>query len=249
MSEAELFVVCKNCGSEVSPYVTECPYCGQRVRKRAPKIPARGAEVEAPRRRRAVTLPRLRRDEIPGIAPETRPYATGALVVASLAITILWGANVLGFQHAGVLTGPIHGDWWRLLTTSFVHDNAGVVFATLVTTAVFGMHLERRFGPALVVGTFVVGGAAGAALSVALSVYPVVGANGAALALLVAWLVDDRLADQRGEERGSDLIGVAVVAAVLLALPLADTNVSWAAALGGIGFGAVVGALSSPFRR
>jgi uncharacterized OB-fold protein len=31
---ADLFVVCKNCGSEVSPYVTECPYCGQRVRKR-----------------------------------------------------------------------------------------------------------------------------------------------------------------------------------------------------------------------
>ena len=50
---------------------------GQRVRKRAPKID-RGAEPDAPprRRRRAPTLPRLRRDEIPGIAPETRPYAT-----------------------------------------------------------------------------------------------------------------------------------------------------------------------------
>src|SRR5436305_12233090 len=186
---ADLFVVCKNCGSEVSPYVTECPYCGQRVRKRAPKIPARGTEAEAPRRR-APTLPRLRRDEIPGIAPETRPYATGALVGASLAITIPWGASVLGFQHSGVVTGPIHGDWWRLLTTSFVHDNAGVVFATLVTTGIFGTHLERRFGPAVVVGTFVLGGAAGAALSVALSVYPVVGANVAALVLLTALLVD-----------------------------------------------------------
>ena len=38
MSEPDLFVVCKNCSAEVSPYVTECPYCGQRVRKRAPKI-------------------------------------------------------------------------------------------------------------------------------------------------------------------------------------------------------------------
>jgi hypothetical protein len=28
MSETELSVICKNCGSEVSPYVTECPYCG-----------------------------------------------------------------------------------------------------------------------------------------------------------------------------------------------------------------------------
>ena len=36
---ADLFVVCKQCGSEVSPYVTECPYCGTRLRRRAPKLP------------------------------------------------------------------------------------------------------------------------------------------------------------------------------------------------------------------
>ena len=63
VSQPDLFVVCKNCGSEVSPYVTECPYCGQRVRKRAPKIDrsgdagrgapsagARGCRACAPRR-------------------------------------------------------------------------------------------------------------------------------------------------------------------------------------------------------
>src|SRR3989454_8950246 len=82
VSQPDLFVVCKNCGSEVSPYVTECPYCGQRVRKRAPKL-ERGAseEVEARRRPR---LSRLRPDEIEGIAPDTRPYATGLLIVLSL---------------------------------------------------------------------------------------------------------------------------------------------------------------------
>ena len=249
VSEAELFVVCKNCGSEVSPYVTECPYCGQRVRKRAPKIPARGEETQAPKRRRTPTLPRLRRDEIPGIAPETRPYATGVLVTCSVVVTILWGANVIGFRNLGVVTGPIHNDWWRLLSTTFIHDNVGVIFATMLATAIFGTHLERRFGPALVVGTFLLGGAAGAALAVAFKDFPAVGANASALALLVAWLVDDRLAAQRGEERGNDMIGLAVIAAVLLALPLADTNVSWAASIGGIGLGAAVGALISPLRR
>ena len=34
----DLFVICKNCGSEVSPYITEFPYCGNRLRKRAPKL-------------------------------------------------------------------------------------------------------------------------------------------------------------------------------------------------------------------
>ena len=37
-SGADLFVVCKQCGSEVSPYITECPYCGQ---------PAEAARAEA----------------------------------------------------------------------------------------------------------------------------------------------------------------------------------------------------------
>ena len=64
----ELFVVCKSCGSEVSPYITECPYCGSRLRKRAPKIDRDGRVAER-RRRRPPTpaLPRLRRGEIPGI--------------------------------------------------------------------------------------------------------------------------------------------------------------------------------------
>jgi len=255
VSEAELFVVCKNCGSEVSPYVTECPYCGQRVRKRAPKIPARGAEGEAPRRRRAPKLPRLRRDEIPGIAPDTRPYATGVLIAGALGVTIVWGAgfvnglDIVVLHKLGGLTWSIQNDWWRLLTTAFVHDNAGVVFATLIATGIFGTHIERRFGSAVVVATFLLGGAAGAALSIAVSRYPAIGANGAALALLAAWLVDDRLADQRGEERGNDMIGVAVIAAVLLALPLADTRVSWVAGLGGAAAGAAIGAVISPLRR
>ena len=59
MSQPDLFVVCKNCQAEVSPYVTECPYCGTRLRKRAPKIErpdAHARQAAAPRaarRRRA----------------------------------------------------------------------------------------------------------------------------------------------------------------------------------------------------
>ena len=34
----DLFVVCKNCQAEVSPYITECPYCGNRSVKLVPAI-------------------------------------------------------------------------------------------------------------------------------------------------------------------------------------------------------------------
>ena len=51
VSSPELSVVCRSCGSEVSPYVTECPYCGTRLRKRAPKLERHGDEL-APRESR-----------------------------------------------------------------------------------------------------------------------------------------------------------------------------------------------------
>ncbi len=47
-SGADLFVVCKQCGSEVSPYITECPYCGQ---------PPAQARAEAAARERARPRP------------------------------------------------------------------------------------------------------------------------------------------------------------------------------------------------
>jgi membrane associated rhomboid family serine protease/DNA-directed RNA polymerase subunit RPC12/RpoP len=256
VSEAELFVVCKNCKSEVSMYVTECPYCGQRVRKRAPKLDrGEGAEPTPRRRRRPPSLTRLRSDEIPGIAPETRPYATGILIVAALATTISAVAGITAYDLGAILLQP-DGDWWRIVAYAFVSTtpaapfaDVGALFATLVAIGIFGTMIERRFGSVAAVAIFVLGAAAGGALTVALDVYPALGANGAALALLAAWLVDDRLAERRGDDRENDLLGVAVIAGVLLLLPLANENLSWAAGLGGAAAGAVLGALVSPLRR
>jgi hypothetical protein len=66
VSQPDLFVICKNCGAEVSPYVTECPYCGQRVRKRAPKLERGGDDAEPRPKRRRPRLSRMRPDEIEG---------------------------------------------------------------------------------------------------------------------------------------------------------------------------------------
>jgi hypothetical protein len=75
------------------------------------------------------------------------------------------------------------------------------------------------------------------------------GANGAALGLLCAWLVDDRLAAQRGEDRGNDLLGVGVIAAVLLLVPLMTIEASAIAGLAGAATGAVLGVPLSVFVR
>ena len=254
MSEPDLFVVCKNCSSEVSPYVTECPYCGQRVRKRAPKI-ERGAPTEEPRvrqrrprRPKPPTLGRLRRDEIPGIAPETRPYVTGTLVVVALLGTILSATGRIGNYDLGGLYFPLDGDWWRLVATPFVYSNGGYEFVALVAIAIFGMFIERRFGPVAVLGIALLAGTGGAALAAALDDFFVLGGNGMALGLLAAWLVDDRLSARRGTDRENDLIGVYVIAAVLLLIPAAEEDASFYAGIGGAAVGAVIGSAMSPFK-
>jgi membrane associated rhomboid family serine protease len=249
MSEPDLFVVCKNCSSEVSPYVTECPYCGQRVRKRAPKIERRGEEAEAKQRRgRGPSLGRIRRDEIPGIAPDTRPVATIALLALSLAATVVWSAGVTLDDLGAILIDP--GDEaWRMLTTPFIHDNLGYQFVALVAVGIFGTMLERRFGLITPVAVFVLAGAGGAAAAVALEDLPALGANGAALGLLAAWLVEDRLAARRGDDRENDLLGVYVIAILLLLLPLADQDISVAAGLAGGLAGAAAGLILGFFRR
>src|SRR5438128_8021099 len=92
-----LFVVCRTCGSEVSPYITECPYCGNRLRKRAPKLSRDGRVADKkPRRTAPPLLTRLRPDEIPGIRAESRPYATMVLVALGLAGTLLWRTGLGG---------------------------------------------------------------------------------------------------------------------------------------------------------
>jgi membrane associated rhomboid family serine protease len=238
VSQPDLFVVCKNCGSEVSPYVTECPYCGQRVRKRAPKI-ERDSEPKAPKRQRKTrSLPKLRRGEIPGIAPDVRPYATIGLILVSLAVTVVWSTGKVSLIDLGAIYGPIHGDWWRVIAAPFVHNNAGYQFVALTAVGIFGTALERRFGWYAVLALFLTAGAAGSALGVAAQTWPTLGANGAALGLLTAWYVEYRLTRNDDD---ADMIGLVVFAAVLVGLSLAWQPASIAAAAGGAAIGAIGG--------
>jgi membrane associated rhomboid family serine protease len=258
MSQPDLFVVCRNCGSEVSPYVTECPYCGQRVRKRAPKLDRSGGEPQTKRRaRRRPTLPRLRADEIAGVAPDTRPYATFGLVLLGALSTLLFRADP-GLD-LGYIFVPVVEDVWRFFVAPFLFaDQIGYAFVTLVAVGIFGTLLERRFGPLAVIAVFVLSGAAGMALVAFAETPPlftdatafdVFGANGAALGLLCAWLVDDRMAARRGEDRENDLLGVYVVAIVLVLLSLAEEQANIGAAVGGGAAGALLGLALPLFPR
>jgi membrane associated rhomboid family serine protease len=253
-SGADLFVVCKQCQAEVSPYITECPYCGARLRKRAPKLEKARRETERRERRAEGRLGRLRPGEIPGIRAEARPYATIALVLAGIVGPILWRAGAVDFGDLAVVDDTLGGSrWWHVLTAPFVYHNSGYMLAALAAIALFGWLLERRQGPGTTLFVFALGGFGGMAAAAALETGSgdliAAGGNGAALALLCAWAVPDLLERRAGSDTESDLLGVAVIAAVLFLLPLAAEESDALAGLVGALAGLVVGWPLAALRR
>jgi membrane associated rhomboid family serine protease len=269
----DLFVVCKQCGSEVSPYITECPYCGARLRSRAPKLP----RVKSRDRglRRLLHLGATRRSAArvggPGDSPAQRrtrasrrtyvrtqaPYATIALVAVGCAGWVLVRGGYLGSVHiAGLgsvagqyasffriaIGGPLHGDWWKLLTSPFAYVNGLYAFVALLATAVFGWLLERRHGPAVVLVVFFGGAVSGALVASAVYTEPIVsGAGAGALALIAAWAIPDLRDARRGEYYEGELLGAGAIAATLLLAPYARPEVSWLAGVVGAIVGLIIG--------
>jgi membrane associated rhomboid family serine protease len=253
VAEVDLNVICKNCGSEVSPYITECPYCGQRLRKRAPKLSRHeegGVELAPAPRRRFRRRPKTPREERPlAWLSSQRPYATIALILAGAVLYLVNQAGSLGLYDLGGIFGPLGGDWWRLVAAQFNYDNVGYLFAVGVTLAIFGSSFERRYGPIVTATIFIGCGAFGMYLATALEDFPVaLGGNGAALGLIAAWLVRDFRDRREGYDTESDLLGVAVIAAVVAAMPLLDETADVWVAVGGAALGGLSG-LALPRRR
>jgi membrane associated rhomboid family serine protease len=140
------------------------------------------------------------------------------------------------------VVGKPGSDWWKLITAPFAYSNTGYAFVALTSIAIYGSLLERRHGPIPVIALFLIGGVGGTALTVAANDVPVVlGANGAALAMVVAWAIPDLLTLRAGEEVEGDLLATAAIAIVVALMPLVVTESSWLSDAVGLVGGLVVG--------
>ncbi|HEX3174973.1 MAG TPA: rhomboid family intramembrane serine protease [Solirubrobacterales bacterium] len=251
MSETELSVICKNCGSEVSPYVTECPYCGARLRKRAPQLERRGDGLEAkPRRRPASRLFRVR---LPRRAVAHRPYATLAAILAPALLLIVQQASGESLASLGALTIPFEGEWWRYLTAPFVYADVGYLFVVAIGLAIFCSALERRLGSAATAVLLIACGSLGMLAAGGISnaqghVETIAGGNGVALGVLAAWFAIRRAETHEAIDQEYDPIGVAVAAAVLLALPIFESTADVFAGLAGAAVGGLAGLAAAALR-
>jgi membrane associated rhomboid family serine protease len=252
MAGPELSVVCRNCGSEVSPYVTECPYCGTRLRKRAPKLEREGDEIRVregrrEKRARRDAERRARRMDRTERLEElaTRPVATAILLAASAVMFVVLAASNLSVTGAGAILGPPDGELWRYLTAPFVYLDAGYLFACGLALAIFLPPIERRIGSVAALLLALASGALGMLAAVGVDSaladgFPVAaGGNAMALGVLAAYVALREPERRADPEESYDPIAVAVVAAVLLALPLVESFAdAWAGVAGAIVGGA-----------
>ena len=249
MAGPELSVICRNCGSEVSPYVTECPYCGQRLRKRAPRLEREGDEIKVREGRRERKLRRdaerrerteerragFGRSMARGEELGTKPLATIALIAIPAALFILLSAtgSVRGVVvveatevFVEIFNAAFGDDPWRYLVAPFFFVNAGYLFICGVGIAVFTPALERRLGtiPAFILafacGALGILAADGVSDALGDGAHFASGANGMALGMLAAYVAIREPERRADPEDSYDPIAVAVAAAVLLATPI-----------------------------
>lgn len=248
-------MVCRSCGEEVSPYVTECPYCGTRLRKRAPKLELRGDEI-TPRESRRVRrrLARAHRMEQLG----ERPYAVIAAIAASAVLLLVRVASPsLNAFDLGAIVGPVQNEWWHYLAAPFVYPDLGYLFVACVGIAIFGVPVEQRLGTLSTAVLIVACGALGmlaadgvhTAFAGSRDVLLAAGGNGIALGLLCAWAVMRAWEVRAQPDDDVEVIGAAIAAAVLILLPVVQDFADVFAGLGGALVGAACGLVAALARR
>jgi membrane associated rhomboid family serine protease len=124
---------------------------------------------------------------------------TRILVAINVIVYLITVAQGAGLNNPGgslfnkwALYGPLvhHGDWWRLLTSAFLHASVLHIAFNMLALWWLGAPVERVLGPGRYLGIYVVSGLAGAAGALVADPNAVtVGASGAIFGLLGAGLI------------------------------------------------------------
>jgi membrane associated rhomboid family serine protease len=233
--------------------VTECPYCGHRLRKRAPRLEREGDEIRVHESRRDKRR-RLRRERAVqrrSLAIASRPIATTVTLLIGAVLIVLGRAVPLSLYELGAAVGPVGSAAWRYVTAPFVYDDLGAFVVVGTAIWIFGSAIERRLGSlataTLILATGTLGTlAASAAVTAGVTdVLVVAGGNAVALGLLGAWLMLWRGEAKHRLSEPLETAGVTVAAVVLLLLPLVEVGADPVAGLVGGLVGLAMGGLAS----
>ena len=163
---------------------------------------------------------------------------TRILVAVNIVIYLITVAQGSGINDPGgslfykwALYGPAvhHGDWWRLLTSAFLHASVLHIAFNMLALWWLGAPVERVLGPFRYLGVYLVSGLAGAAGALIAAPNSVtVGASGAIFGLLGAGLILEWQAT--GSLAGNYLTLIIINLGISFAIP----GISYGGHLGGL---------------
>jgi membrane associated rhomboid family serine protease len=139
-------------------------------------------------------------------------------------------------QFTGFADGVAQGEYWRLLTSTFLHFGVIHIALNMYCLFLLGPPLEAALGRLRFGALYLVSGLSGAALSYALGPAneQAAGASGAVFGLFAAFYVVQR-------KRGGDVSAIATTIAINLAISFAASSyIDWRGHVGGLVGGGLV---------
>jgi membrane associated rhomboid family serine protease len=213
--------ICADCAT-FAPVGIRCPdHAGARGGKKA-------RQIKPPTVRRA-----------PGFSLETGSAPiTYILIALNVAVYLVTAEQGGGLNAPGgslldkwILWGPYvaHGDWWRLITTTFLHASLIHIGVNMLSLLFIGRSVEQYLGAVRFIGLYLVAGLAGSAGALLQApLVPSLGASGAVFGILGAmlileWQITGRLA-------GQAMTWIVINLVLSFSIP----QISWGAHIGGL---------------
>jgi len=152
-------------------------------------------------------------------------------------------AHVAECQYGLIPTAVHHGQWYRLLTSAFLHANISHIAFNMFTLAIVGPPVEVALGRVRFVALYLVSALGGSVASYLLNTPGQigVGASGAIFGLFGAYFVIAR-------RQRWDTSAILALIGVNLFIGFASTTVDWRAHIGGLVTGTIVGVAMSRSR-
>jgi membrane associated rhomboid family serine protease len=173
------------------------------------------------------------------ISKPTVTYALIGINVAVFGIQMLVGISALatdfGMWPFGIAIG---GEWWRLLTSAFLHGSLLHIGFNMFVLFALGPTLERVLGHGRYLALYLLAALGGSVASYVFSDIRTVsvGASGAIFGLMGALLV-------AGRRLKSDMRQVAILLVINVVIGFLAPGIDWRAHLGGLVVGAAVAAV------